>query len=886
MCALFYRLEETGTREEETLVVTLLEGSSFIEAKPLPSQGLMPKVEEVDRASLELIRKQQRGLKAPFSYLIKREETMALLKLLAGTGCFYAEGKPLICDFFNVGKLTFEIQAIDKTAASLKAIVHCGKREFRLSEALLLIPGSPVWLKIGQFLYQLKTDCSWKRLKSLWSQEPIVIDEEWREWLSDREDLTGDVAALLNRPSSVVDPMPLLILKDRVGAFADLVMEYGTYGKVHYPARLGEQLKGVKRNLAAEQAWERDLLETDYMVKPVGTTRYYCPVDKIAKSLAFLLELGWKIVDAAGNTLVRHTSIAFNGSLQGERLIVQGGVSYGEFQADVSKLAGAFNRREQFVQLGAGVVGLLPENLDKETICTLAEEGELTASGRILNKSSLALIQDLEAVGSFQANEQLQQLMESLQKPEKEAHFSLSNFNGELRPYQQQGVNWLHALYSNGLHGLLADEMGLGKTVQVLAFLASLPSSEQPSLIVMPTSLLFNWRNELERFTPRLPHLIYHGQERDKTNEDWKGVIILTSYATLRIDLDLFKQISWHCVILDESQAIKNPQSQTAQAVFSLHSHFRLSLTGTPIENRLEELWSQFHFLIPSLLGGYSQFQARLQAIINGSRELQRLRNSIAPFLLRRKKDDVAKELPAKTEQELWIEMPQAQRAIYEDFLAGVRGNLFKKVAEDGVEKHRMEILEAILRLRQLCCHPLLALPSLGEAVSGKMEMLDEELETLVSEGRKVLVFSQFASMLRLIRRQCESRGWLSLVLDGETESREREKLVRQFQEDGKVSIFLISLKAGGVGLNLTAADSVILFDPWWNVAAENQAIDRAHRIGQEQPVLVKRYLIAESIEEKVAKLKEAKRKLSQELLEEIPSPNSVTADELFDLLA
>jgi SNF2 family DNA or RNA helicase len=360
----------------------------------------------------------------------------------------------------------------------------------------------------------------------------------------------------------------------------------------------------------------------------------------------------------------------------------------------------------------------------------------------------------------------------------------------------------------------------------------------------------------------------------------------LTSYATLRIDFELFESHTYQCIILDEAQTIKNPNTKTAKAIYKLKGGFRLSLTGTPIENHIIEIWAHFHFLIPDLFGLEKKFTAEIEAGSADFRYMQRIRKKMRPFVLRRKKEEVAKDLPERIEQVVWIEMPAEQRKVYENFLAGFRSNLLKKVELDGLGKHRIEVLEAILRLRQICCHPLLALgqsEDMQSIPSAKLEALMQDIETAVEEGRKVLVYSQFTTMLQLILNEVNQRKWSFVYLDGQT--KDREKVVTQFQEDPSTFIFLISLKAGGIGLNLTAADYVFLYDPWWNEAVENQAIDRAHRIGRKETVIAKRYVMVETIEEKMMTLKASKRALLTDLMSDSLGEAKLSVDDLRYLL-
>jgi SNF2 family DNA or RNA helicase len=408
-------------------------------------------------------------------------------------------------------------------------------------------------------------------------------------------------------------------------------------------------------------------------------------------------------------------------------------------------------------------------------------------------------------------------------------------FQGELLMHQQKGLDWLLFLYRHRFSALLADEMGLGKTVQVLAFFSCLRTN-LPVLIAAPTSLIYNWRSEMSRFLPSFPVYLHMGADRLSQVSDLKEHrFIITSYAILRLDEELLSQVEWEVIVLDESGAIKTAATQTARAAYGLKSRFRICLNGTPVENRSDELWSQFRFLLPHLTP-----TAR----------------TIKPFILRRKKDEL--DLPEKIEQTVWISMSDAQSALYDSYLKGVQTNLLKKET-----LNRMEILEAILRLRQICVDPRL----LGSKDPGeKLERVLADIEEALFEKRKVLIYSQFTSALQLLSKQLSCNF---LYLDGTTAPAQRADLVRRFQEDPEASLFLLSLKAGGVGLNLTAADYVFLLDPWWNDAVENQAIDRAHRIGRKKSVMARRYLTVGTIEEKMLSLKEKKLTIAAALLDE-----------------
>ncbi len=448
----------------------------------------------------------------------------------------------------------------------------------------------------------------------------------------------------------------------------------------------------------------------------------------------------------------------------------------------------------------------------------------------------------------------------------------------DLRSYQKHGYNWLCALRDLGLHGCLADDMGLGKTVQTLALLLDEKLSGRaaaPTLVVAPTSVVQNWVDEARRFTPALRVLRLAGEDRAARVASLEAVnehdLIVTSYALLRQDADALAATTFHYVVLDEAQAVKNPNSQTARAARGLRSRHRLTLTGTPIENNLLELWSQLEFLMPGFFGSRARFVRRYGALgPDGSRDgaAEELRSRLRPFVLRRLKSDVDKELPPITEMTLRCELGEQQRKLYERVRNTYRSRVLAMVEKVGLERSRLGVLEALLRLRQAACHPEL-LPfdeARKVAESAKTRMFLKVLGELLEEGRRVLVFSQWTSMLRILRAELDDIGIEYAYLDGST--RDRPGVIEHFQRPDGPRVFLISLKAGGVGLNLTAADTVIHYDPWWNPAAEQQASDRAHRIGQTRPVLVLRLVAEETVEEMILVLQERKRNLMRSAIE------------------
>jgi SNF2 family DNA or RNA helicase len=443
-----------------------------------------------------------------------------------------------------------------------------------------------------------------------------------------------------------------------------------------------------------------------------------------------------------------------------------------------------------------------------------------------------------------------------------------------LRPYQQVGMDWLTFLRDTGLGALLADDMGLGKTLQALC------AVEGRTLVVAPTSVLHGWMREIDKFRPEIRYALYH---RPARRLDTEADITITSYALLRQDIDALSAPTWDCVVLDEAQTIKNPESQIARAALKLDAKARFALTGTPVENRLDELWSQLHFLNPGLLGGRTQFRDRYsRPIADGDREVAaRLRQRIRPFLLRRLKKEVAPDLPPLSEVVLDCELSTEERAVYDSVRAATVRDVVERLRAGG---NVMAALEALLRLRQAACHSsLVPGQESSTASSSKLETLYARLEEAVADGHKALVFSQWTTLLDHVEPGLRERDIPWLRLDGST--RDRGAVVDRFQSPDGEPVMLLSLRAGGTGLNLTAADHVFLLDPWWNPAVEAQAADRAHRIGQSRPVVVHRLIASNTVEEGILRLHARKRALADAALEDADGSNRLSRDDLVDLL-
>ena len=549
---------------------------------------------------------------------------------------------------------------------------------------------------------------------------------------------------------------------------------------------------------------------------------------------------------------------------------------WGEQQVTLKDLRKAIINRQETILLDDGTLGIIPQEWISQYRTLLKISNETNGTLKV-SKLHFGLLDQLD--GAL-ANDEIKKEIEA--KKKKLAGFSgikavapSTAINANMRPYQLAGFEWMQALDEMGWGGCLADDMGLGKTLQAITFLQFTKEKypRSTSLVVCPTSLLFNWESELQKFCPSLKYHVYYGLQRTISEEHFEEYdLVLTSYGIMRNDLEDLKKFSWQYVILDESQAIKNPDAQIAQAVMHLKTKNKLILSGTPVQNNTYDLFAQFNFLNPGLLGNREFFREEFANAIDRNQDkakAEQLRLMVYPFMLRRTKDQVAKDLPAKTETILWCIMDKAQRRLYEEYKNHYRNLLLKKIDEEGIGKAGIYVLEGLLRLRQICDHPALIKDKpnmVNESV--KSEELLREIQENTGE-HKLLVFSQFTEMLKLIRDDLKRNKIAYCYLDGSTPAEKRKEQVEQFQQDSTIKVFLISLKAGGVGLNLTAADYVYLVDPWWNPAAEQQAIDRTHRIGQTRKIFAYKMICKDTVEEKILKLQEKKKALANDLVSE-----------------
>ncbi len=563
------------------------------------------------------------------------------------------------------------------------------------------------------------------------------------------------------------------------------------------------------------------------------------------------------------------------------------------------ELARCLAEGRRYVRLADGSFARLDAVKVREVLLRQAEILATSgAAGGKLPLSQAGRVQDLlDQVGRASVSESAKDIFGKLRGIEEiKGVKKPRNLKASLRPYQEQGFQWLSFLHEIGSGGVLADDMGLGKTVQTLALLLAVKAADEKAdpdkkfkaLIVAPTSVVTNWIREIDKFAPSLKAALWHGGDRKERKEELESAdVVLTSYALLRRDEELLAKTKWRYAILDEAQNIKNPTSATARAAKRIRADRKLALSGTPIENRLSEIWSIFDFVSPGLLGPLEKFEERYSRPIDAgdAKAAARLRATIHPFILRRTKSEVAKDLPEKIETDQICELTGEQSALYSAVLKEVRTQVMGDVERQGLAKSQIQILAALTRLRQAACDPrLLGLPrEFSDEDSGKLIALRELIETSIAGGHRVLVFSQFVSMLRIIRCALDEDGVKYEYLDGST--KDRQERVANFQRDDGPPVFLISLKAGGAGLNLTAADTVIHFDPWWNPAVENQATDRAHRIGQTRIVTTYRLVAKGTIEEKMLELGAKKRELVGAVLsEDSGGAKKLTRSDLDDL--
>ncbi|HEY9722239.1 MAG TPA: SNF2-related protein [Oscillatoriaceae cyanobacterium] len=689
---------------------------------------------------------------------------------------------------------------------------------------------------------------------------------------------------------------------------ARLTFRYGTAAAVlpgDPRALVGGELDGEwgfwKRDPVAESALVARLAETSLESRGGGQYMAWgeTALSFLMDEVPLLLRDGWELFGE--ERLQRHRVNRRQASVS---ISVSTGIDWFDLRTTVEiegetiaweALREALKRNSRFVRLGSGAFARLPEEwlLRQQQLAEslgFSAVGEENAFVQQLPRYLAPAAQELLATADTQHTDtDWRQFLLGLEAVEELPEVPTpEGFVGELRQYQAHGLSRLSFWREHGVHGILADDMGLGKTIQAIALLLSEHEAGRrgPSLLVAPTSVVYNWEQEIARFAPGLKVLVLHGADRHAHYEELpEADVVVTSYGLLQRDRAVLEEQPFHYVILDEAQKIKNPRSQAAKAACRINARHRLCLTGTPIENNLLEFWSLFHFLMPGLLGNERYFRSRyLRALPEETDQArERLRKLTRPFILRRLKGDVAQDLPPRTEIVAYCELGEEQRKLYEETLGAVRGQIFAEIRTRGFKRAHFHVLEGLLRLRQVVCDPKLVLRDEPRNVpSAKLEMFMDMLREMIAEGHRVLVFSQFVKMLAILREALEAEEIPYAYLDGQT--KDRLERVQRFNASD-TPVFLISLKAGGTGLNLTGADYVIHFDPWWNPAVEDQATDRAHRIGQTRHVFSYKLIAKDTVEEKVLGLQAQKRKMVLDVLGGSEMGSELTMEDLEYLL-
>jgi superfamily II DNA or RNA helicase len=605
-----------------------------------------------------------------------------------------------------------------------------------------------------------------------------------------------------------------------------------------------------------------------------------------------LIELGYELEQPDGQKryVFGNTKIDLEIKENNDWFDINAVVYFGPYRIPFIQLKNhILNHKKEFV-LPSGEIAVIPEQWFSQygNLLHFSEGGENLK----LRRHHIGLVNDLQdgEMAEVAMNRKLQKLTDF---EETEDIAMPVNFAGSLRPYQKAGYNWFHFLKEYHFGGCLADDMGLGKTIQTLALLqkhkeeTEEAGSKATSLVIMPTSLIYNWLNEAKKFAPQLRLMVHTGAFRYKSADVFKNYdVIITTYGISRIDIEMFKGYYFDYVILDESQNIKNPSSKSFQSVRQLKSRFKLILSGTPVENSVNDLWTQMSFINPGLLGAQQFFQNEFVTPIEKKKDedkAHKLQAIIKPFVLRRTKEQVATELPPKTENLFYCQMSEEQAEVYDKVKSEYRNELLKSLEDGTYAKTQIQVLQGLIKLRQIANHPSMIDPDY-EGDSGKFENVVHTLANVLDGGHKVLIFSQFVKQLTIYRNHFDKEGIPYVYLDGSTQN--RGDVVKQFQEDKKTRVFLISIKAGGVGLNLTEADYVFILDPWWNPAVEQQAIDRTHRIGQTKNVFIYKFITKDTVEEKILALQQRKLSVARSLITTEESfIKSLSADDIKEIL-
>ncbi|MFM8349172.1 MAG: SNF2-related protein [Bacteroidota bacterium] len=782
----------------------------------------------------------------------------------------------------------------------------------------LAVPGTyvvckqPGWIVVGGKLYGFDKPIDGRKLQPFMTKKQVVIPRNLEEPFYDRflppllatfEDLEV-IGFEVNREP--LDAIPVLTLSELASVnrtpdlfgneaeaqdtdesgkiFFDLSFRYGKHlfrGETTSPVSVSQEKTDgnyiyhrVVRDIESEKKYAHTLSKLGLPLKP-----FRCSVEKshafswLNENRVNLLNLGFEVRQPLNNDkkyFVGKAVIELEVKENIDWFDIHAKIKFGDFEIPFKELRKLIMRKKVEFKLPNGEIAIIPD-------AWLIKYGDLFALSHseddndkpLLRKHHFSLLKDLQE--NNLAKVHMSDRIRSLENFTGIKNYDLPRgFLGELRPYQRVGYNWLRFLNEFSLGGCLADDMGLGKTVQALALLMheSLKDDPGTSLVIMPTSLIYNWEMEAAKFAPGLKVLNYTGSARKKDTVGFgRYDVVITSYGITRLDVEILQKFRFNYIILDESQVIKNPTSNIAKAVMQLQSRFKLTLTGTPLENTTMDLWSQMNFINPGLLGAQTYFKNEFMMPIEkkgDEHKAKKLHAIIKPFVLRRLKSQVATDLPEKTENIHYTNMTPEQEKKYEEVKAMYREKILHEIEKQGVASSKLTLLEGLTRLRQLSNHPRMV-DQLYKGDSGKMEDLSHMLENAIVEGHKLLVFSQFVKHLDLVREMLRAKKIEHCYLDGS--SLDRKEQVERFTKESSVRVFLISIKAGGLGLNLTEADYVFILDPWWNPAVEQQAVDRAYRIGQKKNVFTYKFITRNTVEEKILQLQKRKQKLSESLI-------------------
>ncbi len=897
--------------------------------KPMKSEEFFPKIYDKNKGSEALQEQIETHIE------IKRAEFLELMrgKLFFEMG---SDGEPTWRKIEVQDKratIQFHFMRSEENTNYYPTIKYDGKKLDLPNASAYLICKSPAWMVLNGKLYGFEKFVDGKKLLPFLSKKFVVIPKNLEETYYNRfiapliasfDDVEANgfeinkneydprpiltlselVSAKSSSPANLFDHAPIEDKSDESGKIVfDLSFKYGKHrfqGRNRVPVSVTVEKHDndyVFHRVMRKAETEKNFLHT---LQKLGLSMKDFNV-AVPKSEAFswlnenrvnLLNLGFEVSQPQSNDkkyFVGKAIIEVEVKENIDWFDIHAKIRFGEFEIPFKELRKLILKKKVEFKLPNGEIAIIPEAwLTKYADLFALSETQGDKEKPVLRKHHINLVKELEE-GNL-AKVHVSEKMRSLSSFSGIKNYALpAGFQGELRPYQKAGYNWLRFLNEYKLGGCLADDMGLGKTVQALALLlAEKESGTGPSLLIMPTSLIYNWEMEANKFAPALKVLNYTGTLRNKDVKRFeKYDIVLTSYGITRLDIELLQNFYFNYIILDESQVIKNPSSNIAKAVRELKSRHKLVLTGTPLENTTMDLWSQMSFINPGILGTQSYFRHEFQVPIEKKGEeakSKKLNAVIKPFVLRRHKSQVATELPEKVEHIQYSVMTTEQEKRYEEVKSYYRGKILDLIDKEGLGNSRFMILEGLTKLRQLANHPKMIEPSYS-GDSGKMEDIMHMLENAMAEDHKVLVFSQFVKHLDIVRQYLKSNKINFAYLDGG--STDRKEQVERFNTDPKIKAFLISIKAGGLGLNLTEADYVFILDPWWNPAVEAQAIDRAHRIGQKRKVFTYKFITRNSVEEKILLLQKKKLKLTSELIvTEESIMKQLTRDDISQMLA